>query len=120
VIASGAVLLAVGCAGLLGVRATAGYPMLVVPFVAMGFGLGTLVPAMTSALLGSVDRSRSGVAAGTLNTARQTGSVLGVAAFGSLIAGGKLVPGLHVALAISVAVALAAAALTARIRAEPG
>jgi len=33
-----------------------------------------------------VEKSRSGVAAGVLNSARQTGSVLGVALFGCLIA----------------------------------
>jgi DHA2 family methylenomycin A resistance protein-like MFS transporter len=32
-----------------------------------------------------VEKARSGVAAGVLNSARQTGSVLGVALFGSLI-----------------------------------
>jgi hypothetical protein len=34
-----------------------------------------------------VDPSRSGVASGTLTAFRQTGSVLGVALFGSLLAG---------------------------------
>jgi hypothetical protein len=43
---------------------------------------------LTSTLLGSVEKPRSGVAAGVLNSTRQTGSVLGVALFGSL-AGGK-------------------------------
>jgi hypothetical protein len=38
-----------------------------------------------STLLGSVDKAHSGVAAGVLNSTRQTGSVLGVAVFGSLI-----------------------------------
>lgn len=47
--------------------------------------IGVIVPLMTSEILGSVDRSYSGVASGTLNTARQTGSVIGVALFGSLI-----------------------------------
>jgi len=42
---------------------------------------------MTASLLGSVDRTRSGIAAGTLNSARQTGRMIGVALFGSLIAG---------------------------------
>jgi DHA2 family methylenomycin A resistance protein-like MFS transporter len=60
---------------------------------------------MTSELLGSVDRSRSGVASGTLNTMRQTGSVIGVALFGSVVArsGGGVAPGLHAVLGISVA-----------------
>jgi DHA2 family methylenomycin A resistance protein-like MFS transporter len=52
----------------------------------MGGGLGLLVPPLTSALLGSVDKARSGIAAGVLNSTRQIGSVLGVALFGSLVA----------------------------------
>lgn len=75
---------------------------------------------MTSELLGSVQRSRSGVASGTLNTMRQTGSVIGVALFGSLAAGaGKLVSGLHVALAISIGLVAGVAALTTRMRDLP-
>jgi MFS transporter, DHA2 family, methylenomycin A resistance protein len=72
---------------------------------------------MTSAMLGSADPSRSGVASGTLNSARQTGSVIGVALFGSLIAG-RLVPGLHVALAIAWALWAAAALLALAMRRE--
>jgi hypothetical protein len=53
--------------------------------LAMGGGLGLLVPPLASTLLGSVEKARSGVAAGVLNSTRQTGSVLGVALFGSLI-----------------------------------
>ena len=51
----------------------------------MGGGLGLLVPPLTSTLLGSVEKSRSGIAAGVLNATRQTGSVLGVALFGALV-----------------------------------
>ena len=72
----------------------------------IGFGLGLIVPVITAAQLGSVPASQSGLAAGTLNTARQTGSVLGVAIFGSLTAEG-LTHGLHVALLISAGIALA-------------
>lgn len=72
--------LGVSVAGLQGV-------VLVGPLVAAGFALGVLVPVITAALLGSVEPSRSGVASGTLNTARQTGSVLGVSVFGALAAG---------------------------------
>jgi DHA2 family methylenomycin A resistance protein-like MFS transporter len=74
---------------------------------------------MTASLLGSVERSRSGVASGTLNSARQTGSVIGVALFGSLVAGrGHLVSGVHLALAISAGLTLAVAALTPAIAKE--
>jgi hypothetical protein len=44
-----------------------------------------LVPPLTASLLGSVEKARSGVAAGVLNATRQTGSVLGVALFGAVI-----------------------------------
>jgi hypothetical protein len=36
---------------------------------------------------GSTEKSRSGIAAGILNATQQTGSVLGVALFGSLVGG---------------------------------
>jgi MFS transporter, DHA2 family, methylenomycin A resistance protein len=112
-IVSGALLMAAGCGALLGAGGHTSYGDLVAQLIVIGFGLGLIVPAMTSSLLGSVERSRSGIASGTLNSARQTGSMIGVALFGSLIAGqGRLVPGLHLALAISVALALAVAALS--------
>ncbi len=112
VIALGGALMAAGAAALRGAGAGSSYPTLVVQLVAVGLGIGLIVPVMTASLLGSVDRSRSGIASGTLNTARQTGSVIGVALYGSLIAGGQLVPGLHAALAISIGLALAVAALS--------
>jgi DHA2 family methylenomycin A resistance protein-like MFS transporter len=115
-IVTGALCVAAGLAGLLAVlRADTPYAELVVQLTALGFGLGVIVPAMTSALLGSVDTHRSGVAAGTLNSARQTGSVLGVAVFGSLAAG-HLVSGLRVALAVSVAAAFAVGGLAVPTR----
>jgi DHA2 family methylenomycin A resistance protein-like MFS transporter len=77
----------------------------------LGGGIGLLVPPMTTTLMGSVDRSRSGIASGTLNMMRQTGSVLGVAVFGSLIAAkDRFTAGLHTSLLISIA-AVAVAAL---------
>lgn len=112
-------LMAAGAAASLDVSAGSSFSALVVQLIALGFGLGLIVPVMTAALLGSVERSRSGVASGTLNTARQTGSVIGVALFGALIAGGRLVEGLHLALAISTGLALLVAVLTAAIRTEP-
>jgi len=57
-----------------------------VQLVAIGAGLGLLVPPLTSTLLGSVEKKRSGIAAGVLNATRQTGSVLGVALFGAFVA----------------------------------
>jgi DHA2 family methylenomycin A resistance protein-like MFS transporter len=116
VIAGGALLMAGGTVALEGIGAHTAFPALVAQLVAIGFGLGLIVPLMTASLLGSVDRSRSGIAAGTLNTARQAGSVIGVALFGSLIAGGHIVGGLHVALAIAAVLSLVVATIGAHTR----
>jgi DHA2 family methylenomycin A resistance protein-like MFS transporter len=113
----GSVLIAFGTGGLLGIAHTSSYPSILGQLVVLGFGIGLIVPAMTSAQLGNVERSRSGIASGTLNTARQTGSVIGVALFSSLIAT-NLVSGLHAALAISVFLASAAAGLGVVIQSD--
>src|SRR5205807_10246624 len=94
-----------------GIQPDTSYLAIFAQTIAMSGGLGLLVPPLTSALLGSVDRSRSGIAAGVLNATRQTGSVLGVALFGSLAGQpGAFMTGLHASLVISAAVLLAAAA----------
>ena len=110
-IAIGAVLAALGCGTLLGIEADTPYLSTLVQLLIIGGGLGLLVPPLTATLLGSVEKSRSGIAAGVLNATRQTGSVLGVALFGALIGQrDAFMHGAHVALAISVAL-LAIAAL---------
>ena len=107
----GACVSALDCLGLLWIAADTSYWMICGQMIAISGGLGLLVPPLTSTLLGSVDKARSGIAAGVLNATRQTGSVLGVALFGSLIAGtGAFMEGLHVSLIISAAVLLLAAA----------
>jgi DHA2 family methylenomycin A resistance protein-like MFS transporter len=54
-------------------------------FVLIPAGIGLAVPAMTTAILSSVDRARSGTASAVLNAARQVGGAIGVAAFGALV-----------------------------------
>ena len=109
-VAGSALLVAVALAGLLVVGPSTAFATLAAPLVVLGFGLGALVPAITNALLGSVEANRSGVAAGTLNTARQTGSMIGVALFGAL-ANGRVLPGLRISLVVSIALALVTLAL---------
>ena len=82
-------------------------------FLLMPAGMGTGVPAMIGAMLGSVERSRSGVAAAVTNAARQAGGAIGVAVFGTL-AGPDLVGGLHLGAALS-AMLLVAMALVAAL-----
>lgn len=109
-IATGAVLSALGCILLLGIGPDTVYAKTVAQLMVIGGGLGLLVPPLTSTLLGSVDKSRSGIAAGVLNATRQTGSVLGVAMFGSLLAQqDAFMSGTRVALTISAALLLLAA-----------
>ena len=112
----GACISALGCLGLLGVAEGTSYWAIFAQTIAISSGLGLLVPPLTSTLLGSVEKARSGVAAGVLNATRQTGSVLGVAVFGSLVATkGAFMPGLHASLAIAAIVLLLAAATIWRV-----
>jgi DHA2 family methylenomycin A resistance protein-like MFS transporter len=110
--------MAVGCAGLLTIGRSTPLVELVVQQVLLGGGIGLVVPPMTTSLMASVERGRSGIAAGTLNTTRQTGSVLGVAVFGTLIASkGSFIAGFHVALGISIVLVAVGMLLTRRITA---
>jgi len=108
-ITAGAALAAGGCLAMLGLDAGTSYWTVCAQLVAMGGGLGLLVPPLTSTLLGSVEKSRSGIAAGVLNATRQTGSVLGVALFGALVGqSSAFIAGLHAALIVSAGVLFAA------------
>jgi DHA2 family methylenomycin A resistance protein-like MFS transporter len=82
-----------------------------------GIGGGITVPAMTSAVLETVRPASAGIASGALNAARQVGGAVGVALFGTLVAGNFLT-GLRLSLIIA-ATALLLGALTA-IRWAPG
>ena len=108
----GTALMMVACAAMLPMDKDTGYGLILVTFIISGGGLGLMVPPLTHALLGSVDKGRSGIASGVLNASRQTGSVLGVSLFGSLIATpDQIIRGMHIALAISVGVLLLACAI---------
>jgi DHA2 family methylenomycin A resistance protein-like MFS transporter len=99
----GSMLMGAGC---LMMVASLALPVLIAGLSVTGFGIGLIGPAITSSPLGSVDRSRSGVASGTLTAFRQTGSMLGVALFGSLVAGQGLAGGLRLACVLSAGVLL--------------
>ncbi len=80
------------------------YFAMVFPFIVIPAGMGFAVPAMTAAVLSSVDRSRSGTASAVLNAARQTGGAMGVAVFGALVGNtpAQIVRGLELAALVSV------------------
>ena len=103
----GQVFFAIGCFTLLRLAPGTPYLYMSPQLLAIGAGIGLTVPPMTSVLLGTVEKQHSGIASGVLNSARQAGSVVGVAVFGSLIAQkAHFVPGLHAALLISGVAAL--------------
>jgi DHA2 family methylenomycin A resistance protein-like MFS transporter len=119
-IALGAFITAAGSLALLVIAPGTSYWAIGPQLVAIGAGLGLLVPPLTSTLLGSVEKSRSGIAAGVLNATRQTGSVLGVALFGSLLGGSMdFITGAHASLMISAFVLLMGAAAIWRGRSTP-
>jgi MFS transporter, DHA2 family, methylenomycin A resistance protein len=112
IIAAGAIAAAVGCMALLGTDRGTSYGAMCAQLVAIGAGLGLLVPPLTSTLLGSVEKKRSGVAAGVLNATRQTGSVLGVALFGAFVAKeGAFIVGTRESLIVCAILLLGAAAI---------
>jgi DHA2 family methylenomycin A resistance protein-like MFS transporter len=81
--------------------------------VPLGVGAGLVIPPLTTALMESVSAARAGLAAGVLNAARQLGSAVGVAVFGSLLAS-SFVGGMHRALLIAGGAMLVTAVLTLR------
>jgi DHA2 family methylenomycin A resistance protein-like MFS transporter len=82
-------------------------------FILIPGGMGLAVPAMTTAILSSVPRERSGTASAVLNTARQAGGAIGVAIFGAILghARDRIIPGLHTSALISSGLLLLAVAL---------
>jgi len=73
---------------------------------------------MTTAVLASVERHRAGTASAVLNTARQAGGAVGVAAYGALASGAgaaHIVFGLQAASAISAGLLVAGIVLAYRI-----
>jgi EmrB/QacA subfamily drug resistance transporter len=62
------------------------YGFLVPAFVLMGLGMGLVMSPMSMAAMNAVDRSKAGVASGTLSMFRMIGGTFGVAALGALVA----------------------------------
>jgi predicted MFS family arabinose efflux permease len=90
-------------------------------YVLVGVGYGAAVPAVSAVAMGAIEVERAGVASGVLNTARQVGQAVGLAALGSIAtaaAGGSLsesgdfVDGMRVAMLVGGVLVLAASVLT--------
>ena len=95
---------------------------LLLPFLLIPSGMGLAVPAMTTAVLASVEAERAGIASAVLNTARQAGGAVGVAAFGALASGAaatQIVSGMQAATAISVGLLVAGGVMACLVHPEP-
>jgi DHA2 family methylenomycin A resistance protein-like MFS transporter len=100
---------------LLSISADRPYWLLVIPMLVASSGIALTVPTMTNVTLSSVDPSRAGIASGVLNSARQTGGMLGVAVFGFLVrdtAPELFMHGMHLCIAIAVFLLLFGAILS--------
>jgi DHA2 family methylenomycin A resistance protein-like MFS transporter len=112
--AVGQLIMGLGALGLIlvGRDSTLLLPLLLL--IPIGIGGGLSVPSLTAVLLESVDAARAGTAAALLNTCRQVGSCLAVAAFGALIADrATFMPGLTISLVICGAMLVATTVATA-------
>lgn len=91
---------------------------LLVPFLLIPAGMGLAVPAMTTAVLASVEHKRAGTASALLNTARQAGGAVGVAAFGALASGAgaqAVVSGTRISAAVAAGLLFAGLALASLV-----
>jgi len=95
--AIGFFLASVGCLFLTGINETTCYAHLIGGLAMIPLGLGLAIPPMTYALLSTVPQERAGIASGVFSTLRQVGGAIGVAIFGSLVAGDaqQIVDGIH-------------------------
>ncbi|KVF79605.1 MFS transporter [Burkholderia sp. FL-7-2-10-S1-D7] len=116
---AGALVAALGYGALHFIDASTPLPLLLVPFLLIPTGMGFAVPAMTTAVLASVEHECAGIASAVLNTARQTGGAMGVAAFGAVAGSGaawQTVEGLHVETGVSAGLLVTAALLATLVR----
>jgi MFS transporter, DHA2 family, methylenomycin A resistance protein len=119
---AGAVIAALGYGLLHRVDAATPLVGLLLPFLLIPSGMGLAVPAMTTAVLASTEAKRAGTASAVLNTARQAGGAVGVAAFGALASGAgasQIVSGMQTATAISVGLLVLGGVLSCFVHPHP-
>jgi len=83
-IGGGLALVAIGLALTARLDADSSWTVLIAGFVVAGLGMGVSSAVVSSAALNSVEANRAGMATGTVNTLRQVGVAVGVAALGAI------------------------------------
>lgn len=99
-------------ASLLTFTRTTPYGVIAPLIFAAGFGISLAMPAATAGAVSAAPAQYAGIAGGVVNSARQTGSVFGVAILGGFITTGAFRRGFQVAVAAAAIIFLAAAAVT--------
>jgi DHA2 family methylenomycin A resistance protein-like MFS transporter len=98
----GLLLAALGCFGLVMVDSQTSYVLLACLLAVLGFGLASVLPAMTESALAHAPRAQAGIASGMLNVSRQVGGVIGVAILGALVSNQQtFLSGMHLAFGIA-------------------
>ncbi|MHA4870956.1 MFS transporter [Duganella sp. PWIR1] len=100
--------------GIFGISETASFWAMLPGLALIPAGMGLAVPAMTTAILASVNKQQAGTASAVLNTARQVGGAMGVAVYGALVATpatAAILAGIEAAMVISTVLLLAGALL---------
>jgi EmrB/QacA subfamily drug resistance transporter len=80
----GMLLVAGGLLGMTAATPTSSWTALIPGFMLQGAGIGLVNPPLASAAIGVVPHTRSGMASGANNTARQVGIATGIAALGAV------------------------------------
>ena len=83
---AGLLIVAVSLAWQSRIEVDTSYSFLVGAFILMGLGMGLVMSPMSMAAMNAVDRTKAGVASGTLSMFRMVGGTFGVAALGALVA----------------------------------
>jgi predicted MFS family arabinose efflux permease len=85
-IVAGLVAIAASLAWLSRIQPDTSYGYLLPGFMVMGVGMGLVMSPMSTAAMNAVDKTKAGVASGTLSMVRMVGGTFGVAALGALVA----------------------------------
>lgn len=98
----GLAMASIGFFVLVAINTDTSYWLLFLPLIFIGAGGAITMPAITIAVLHSVSKENTSIAAGILNTSRQIGSLMGVALFGTITnVAENFIYGLHYSTALA-------------------
>jgi EmrB/QacA subfamily drug resistance transporter len=86
-IGGGLVVIGIGALAQAWLGPQSGWALLLPGLVVIGLGVGVATPTLSSTAMSAVPHERGGMAAGTVNTARQLGFAIGIAVLGGIFRG---------------------------------